>query len=316
MARAGYDFERLWSAESRQSLMVEFDHAVIRAPDDEERRRVDTIENRLRQIRPPAPRYDGPDTPAEFRGRDQSRGGAGARAEQSERHLMKLRVLIEPVDGVNQPAGEQRDIEDVGAVALFIHRQEIEQQSRHAAFVERFGDNLVAWTKAARAASVREGYERGRAVRDAQDSPEPQRRNDHFAGFGPARIFPSLRAIRRRSKHRHHIHANRHIRIDRAQKPLVVMRLFSLVFRRLPGSDPGVTVDPIPLCTYPRPAAKQAAPFSGRVCPPCSASAMAIPKIPCIFPARAPKIPCSPAQGILPQDAQFQSLFIFPKEAE
>src|SRR5271166_7032429 len=159
MARAGYDFERLWSAESRQSLMVEFDHAVIRAPDDEERRRVDTIENRLRQIRPPAPRYDGPDTPAELRGRDQSRGGTGARAEQSERHLMKLRVPIEPVDGVNQPAGEQHDVEDVRAVALFFDRQEIEQQSRHAAFVERFGDNLVARTEAAGSASVREGHQ-------------------------------------------------------------------------------------------------------------------------------------------------------------
>jgi len=32
-------------------------------------------------------------------------------------------------------------------------------------------------------------------------------------------------------------------------------------------------------------------------------------KIPCIFPARAQKIPCSPAQGILPQGPQFQGLF-------
>src|SRR5208282_6354650 len=32
-------------------------------------------------------------------------------------------------------------------------------------------------------------------------------------------------------------------------------------------------------------------------------------KIPCIFPARAQKIPCSPAQGILPQDPRIQGLF-------
>jgi hypothetical protein len=95
MARAGYDLERLWSAEPGQSLLVELDHAVIRAPDDQERRRIDTIENGFCEIWPPAPGYDGPDTPAEPRGRDESRRGAGACAEQSEPHLMKLRVPIE-----------------------------------------------------------------------------------------------------------------------------------------------------------------------------------------------------------------------------
>src|SRR5208282_350780 len=33
------------------------------------------------------------------------------------------------------------------------------------------------------------------------------------------------------------------------------------------------------------------------------------PKIPCIFPARAQKIPCSPAQGILPQEPRIEGLF-------
>src|SRR5271157_5029065 len=36
---------------------------------------------------------------------------------------------------------------------------------------------------------------------------------------------------------------------------------------------------------------------------PCSAR-----KIPCAFPAPPAKIPCSPAQGILPQDPQIKSL--------
>ena len=62
---------------------------------------------------------------------------------------MKLRVPIEPANGVNQAAGEQGNVEDIGAVALFFRRQEIEQQCRHAALVERFGDNPVARTEAA-----------------------------------------------------------------------------------------------------------------------------------------------------------------------
>ena len=81
--------------------------------------------------------------------------------------------------------------------ALFFRSQKIEEQSRHAAFVERFGDDSIARTEAARAASVREGYERRRAARDAQGSDKPKRRNDHFAGFDPARLLISLRAIRR-----------------------------------------------------------------------------------------------------------------------
>ena len=44
-------------------LLVEFDHAVIRAPDDQQRRRLDTIENGKRR---PAPGYDGPDPRAEL----------------------------------------------------------------------------------------------------------------------------------------------------------------------------------------------------------------------------------------------------------
>ena len=39
MARARHNLERLWSAQPDQGLLIEFDHAVIRAPDDQERRR-------------------------------------------------------------------------------------------------------------------------------------------------------------------------------------------------------------------------------------------------------------------------------------
>ena len=136
------------------------------------------------------PRETTADTPAELRGRDKSRSAAGARAEQSERHLMGCRIPIEPANGVDHAARKQRNVEDVRAVALFFRREEIEQQSRHAAFVERFADNLVARTEAARAASVREGDERRSAARNAQGSAKPQRRNNHFAGLRSARLFP------------------------------------------------------------------------------------------------------------------------------
>ena len=123
MARPGNDLERLRSTKPGQSLLVEFDHAVIRAPDDQQRRRDDTIENGKRQIRPPAPGYDGPDARAELRGGDQRRCGAGACAEQPERHAMQHRVPIEPADGVGQAAGEQRNVEDVRADSLFFRSE-------------------------------------------------------------------------------------------------------------------------------------------------------------------------------------------------
>jgi len=88
-------------------LLIEFDHAVIRAPDDQERRRFDAIKDGACEIRPSAPGYDGADAPAELRSCDERSSGAGARAEQSERHATELPVLVEPANGVSQPAGEQ-----------------------------------------------------------------------------------------------------------------------------------------------------------------------------------------------------------------
>ncbi len=76
MARAGHNLERLWSAQPDQSLLIEFDHAVIRAPDDQERRRFDSIKDGACEIRPSAPRYDGADAPAELRSCDERRSGA------------------------------------------------------------------------------------------------------------------------------------------------------------------------------------------------------------------------------------------------
>ena len=70
-------------------------------------------------------------------------------------------------------------------------------------------------SEAAEAENVREregGGKPGRALASLRVS--------KLLGVLLDRLFPSLLAIRRRSKHGHDIHANRHIRIDRAQKPL------------------------------------------------------------------------------------------------
>jgi|SRR5271166_1681546 len=136
--------------------------------------------------------------------------------------------LVEPVNGVSQAAGEQRNVEDVRADSLFFRSEKIEEQSRHALFVERFGDDSVALTEAARAASVREGYERRRTGRDAQGSDKPKRRNCHFAGFYPARLLHFLGAIRRRLSNlpNERLGADRHVRIDPPQRTLAVTKRF------------------------------------------------------------------------------------------
>jgi len=56
----------------------------------------------------------------------------------------KLPLGVDPMDDLNQAFGEQRDIEDIGALLLFIRREQVEQQCRDALGVQRIGDRHIA----------------------------------------------------------------------------------------------------------------------------------------------------------------------------
>jgi hypothetical protein len=93
---------------------------------------------------------------AEPGGGDERRRRAGAGAEQAERKTAHRRLLREPAHDVNKPLRQKRNIEDIGAIGFLLHGQQVEQQGRDAARVQRLGDGRVARTEAAGAAAVRE----------------------------------------------------------------------------------------------------------------------------------------------------------------
>jgi len=63
---------------------------------------------------------------------------------------------LRPARGGDQALGQQRDVEHIRPVELLVECQEVEQQRRQPAFVERRRDLPVAGTVTARAAAVSE----------------------------------------------------------------------------------------------------------------------------------------------------------------
>ena len=70
------------------------------------------------EVGAPAARDHGTDPARKLRRRDQRRRRPGTGAEQAERELCRRRLAVEPVDGIDQSVGQQRDIKDVGAVGF------------------------------------------------------------------------------------------------------------------------------------------------------------------------------------------------------
>src|SRR5690606_32775680 len=122
---------------ARQRFPVERENVAIVSADDQEGRRVDLLERRVGQVRPPAARYHGADLVAERRGGNEGGGSARAGAEQSDLQPRRLRRIGYPGQGRDQAVGKQGDVEDIGAIRLLVRRQEVEQQGGDSAAIER-----------------------------------------------------------------------------------------------------------------------------------------------------------------------------------
>ena len=131
-------------------------------------------QRRAGQVGPPATRDDRPaptcgGSPIGPLGsRDQRRAAAGAGAEVADRQRGRVGLQLRPGGGFAEAAGEQLDVEHVGAVALFMRRQQVEQQGRDAGLAQRLGDMLIAWTQAPAAAAVGKDHEADRLRRNAE----------------------------------------------------------------------------------------------------------------------------------------------------
>ena len=85
VAGARNDHKPLLTGESRQRLTIEINHDVIRAADDQQRRRLYFRQNSGRKIRPAAARHDGGYVPSRSSSRDQGGRRPGACPETADR---------------------------------------------------------------------------------------------------------------------------------------------------------------------------------------------------------------------------------------
>jgi len=123
MARSRNDLQRLGSSQSGQRVLIEVNDAEIGAADDQKGWRMHFVECITGEVGAPAPRDHCADTARKFRRRDKSRRRPGAGAEQPKRELCRRRVSIEPTDGIDKPARQERDVKDVGAVKFLCRGQ-------------------------------------------------------------------------------------------------------------------------------------------------------------------------------------------------
>jgi len=85
MAGVGNDLQGVSPSQSRQRLLVEFDDPDICAVDNEEGRRLNSVEKIAGEVRTPTARNDRADAMREVRGRNERSRCSRAGAEQSER---------------------------------------------------------------------------------------------------------------------------------------------------------------------------------------------------------------------------------------
>ena len=125
MARTRNDLQSLRPLQPRQCLLVEFDDAEIGASDNKEGRCPNSVEGITGKIRTAAARYHSAHTTRKFRRSDECSRSPGAGAEQSKWKLCEGWLPVQPVDSVYEPDGQQRNVEDVGPISLFVRGEKI-----------------------------------------------------------------------------------------------------------------------------------------------------------------------------------------------
>src|SRR5439155_16591747 len=112
---------------------------------------------RARQIGPAAARNNCADCGSDFRGGNQSRSAAGARAEITDSQLLRVRLIGDPLACFDEPSCEQANVESQApghvVFALFLLREQVNQQRGDAGLADGARDKLVAGTVTAAAAS-------------------------------------------------------------------------------------------------------------------------------------------------------------------
>ena len=168
MRGARDDPEQLLAGQGGERLPVQFDDVAVLAADDQQRGCGDLREPRTGEIGAAAARDHCGDPAAQLGGGEKRRAGAGAGAEEAQRQVRDVRLAADPERRLRHAFREQRDVEDVAAVARLGRGQQIEQERGESLGVQRVRDGYVARAEPARAAAMGEEDDAARVGRHAE----------------------------------------------------------------------------------------------------------------------------------------------------
>src|SRR5437762_2299570 len=149
-------------------LSIEFDHRKVVAADQEEGWGFDPIECVAGEIGTPAARYDGSDSGVKPCCCHERSRRSCACAEQTNLKPGHGRVLIQPAQRIDQPAGQQLNIEDIRTVLFFIKGQKVKQQRGEPLMIEGGGNGRIARTRSTRSGSMGEDNQGAAALGNVQ----------------------------------------------------------------------------------------------------------------------------------------------------
>jgi len=161
------DRHRLFALKPCECLFIQLDNAVVCAADDQKRRGPNLIERLTSKVGATAARNDRTYPTFERCCSHNRCSSARARPKQADRKILRGRLILDPIHGVDEPSRKQENIEYIGPIELFVRGQEIEQQCRHAASVQRFRYGDIARTETTRSAAVRKDHKGTRRARYA-----------------------------------------------------------------------------------------------------------------------------------------------------
>lgn len=192
MRRTGYHGDPAFPLNRLLCLAIQFEHQLVAFADDQQGRRGHLAQVRAGQVGPAPAGHHRCDVGPLVRRGGQGRARAGAGTEIAHGQRTDFRADRQPFGDVEESAGQQPDVEHVGAVGFFGRSEQVEKQSRQTRCVQHLGDIAVADAVPAASAAVNEHHytsgilgDREIAVHGHRAGRNPDR-GVHDAGAAPA----------------------------------------------------------------------------------------------------------------------------------
>ncbi|MNG03131.1 hypothetical protein D3C84_861970 [compost metagenome] len=172
MRGALHDFQPLLALQGLAALAIQAQYHRVLCADNLQGWRLHPGQSRPGQIGSPASADHCPYHRRSLGGGHQRRRRTGTGAEQTDGQRTQLAIPADPVDHIDQPSGQQGNIEAQLPAeiiqALLRFRQQVEQQRRQAPTGQDIGHILIARAQAPTAAAVDEDDQGVRVRRQTQ----------------------------------------------------------------------------------------------------------------------------------------------------